>query len=435
MLNILVETTTPRILYVFDLIFSQLLQLPYKIIAVENPTFEPSEYYLNYTEISRDNCLHIKPTYLLHEKNIGTERLVQMYEEIERAKEIISQPIKKDNIFPYDIFSCVFFLVAAYDKYLSADFDTYGRYREPYKWRTPIVQQWCAHLAACLPAHIQSEVERHKKWNVSFTWDIDNPWKHRHKGLVRQAGAWVKSLGNRSLFRERWRTLIGKQPDPNDTYAEITQLCPPAQTVFFMLLGTQLPQDSKFGAQHLEFRRLISSLHQKQYRIGIHPSFGSFLSAQTIQAETQQLSDCIGQAVRESRQHFLRYRLPQTFRHLAEAGIWHDYTLCYPDAMGFPCGMGQPFLWYDLEREVCTELWLHPTMLMDRTLVSFMQKDKEALWQDFLGLLEASKKQGGELCLLFHNEALSESGEWLGWSVFFREMIAVCREQADCQQI
>lgn len=428
MLNILVETTTPRMLYVFDLIFSQLLRLPHKILETENPNFEPTEFCVNYTEINRGNCLHVKPTYLLHEKNIGTERLGQMYGEIERAKEILSQPIKKDNIFPYDIFSCAFFLVAAYDKYLSTDFDAYGRYKETYKWSVPIVQQWCAQLASCLPTHMQAEIERNKQWGVSFTWDIDNPWKHQHKGLARQSGAWVKSLRNLTLFRERWRTLIWKQQDPNDTYEEIMRLCPPKQTIFFMLVGIQLPQDSKFGLQHPQFRHLIKTLHEKDYKIGIHPSFGSFLSAQTIQTETQQLSDCIGEAISDSRQHFLRYRLPHTFRHLLEAGIRHDYTLCYPDAMGFPCGMGQPFLWYDLEREACTELWLHPTMLMDRTLVSFMQKDKESLWQDFLGLLEASKKQGGELCLLFHNEALSESGEWLGWGDFFREMIARCRE-------
>ena len=68
-----------------------------------------------------------------------------------------------------------------------------------------------------------------------------------------------------------------------------------------------------------------------------------------------------------SRQHFIRLQLPHTYRILESLSITDDFSMGYASELGFRAGTGRSFLWYDLEKEVCSELRVHPFCFMDAT--------------------------------------------------------------------
>ena len=54
--------------------------------------------------------------------------------------------------------------------------------------------------------------------------------------------------------------------------------------------------------------------------------------------------------ITSSRQHFIRFNLPQTFRHLLDGGIREDFSMGYGSINGFRASVASPFYWYDLEK-------------------------------------------------------------------------------------
>ena len=108
-------------------------------------------------------------------------------------------------------------------------------------------------------------------------------------------------------------------------------------------------------------------------------------------------------------------KLPETYRYLLEIGIRHEYSPCRFQDGGFPAGMCMPYPWFDLEKNESTELILHPTIAMDRTFQQYKSMMAEESVEAFRVLRQRTRQFGGTFVFLFHNDALSESEEWIGW--------------------
>ncbi len=331
-----------------------------------------------------------------------------------------------------DWLAAIFYLLSDYEKYQAEHLDAHGRYDPAVypsaQWgldRQPQVQVWAQSLGYRIRRLYPRLPLSPPPFRVSYTVDVDHPWRYRYKGPLATYGGMARALWQRHWgeFRRRWRTWLGG-PDPNFTFPTLYRLLPPAQTVFFCLLDRNSPHDSRFTYRHPQWRRLMQEFQRRGYRVGIHPSYTSYRDGYRIGWETQHLSQVIGQPVRHSRQHFLRFRLPDTYRHLLAAGIRHDYTPCLYPSGGFPHGMAQPFFWYDLLAEQQTELLLHPTQVMDRSLQYYRGMAPQQALAHLEQLLATTRRYGGTFTLLLHNDSLSETDEWRGWSQAIQAMVA-----------
>lgn len=187
--------------------------------------------------------------------------------------------------------------------------------------------------------------------------------------------------------------------------------------------------------------------------MGIHPSYYSSEEGALIRQEKAYLIDILGQPVTHSRQHFLRFSLPHTYRELLLAGITQDYSMGYADAIGWRAGTHQAFRWYDLEAEEASGLWVHPFAAMDVTLLKYENlapaseataKNKESVqWPDnqkiglptaahprwavaawrIKTLYEGVQPYGGAFILLWHNSSFAEDYGWGGWQKMYEELL------------
>ncbi|MEL7341777.1 MAG: polysaccharide deacetylase family protein, partial [Bacteroidota bacterium] len=332
----------------------------------------------------------------------------------------------KSYKLPYDLFSAVFYLLTDYEKYVEAHYDRYGRY-EPTAYPSrdwqladrPLVHLYCEQLWGLLiEAFGEAALPKRKarKFETQFTFDIDFPWKYRYKGFKVAAGGMFKDLvkGEWGRFAERLKTHISRR-DPNDTFALIYQHFSPEQTRFFFLIDRTSVHDSRFTYEHPQYGALIREIAAKGYEIGVHPSFESYLDYNVLAHEQWALSQLTGQEIRRSRQHFLRYRLPETYRHLIKLGIREEYSSCLFQTGGFPSGMALPYPWFDLLANQETELMIQPTHLMDRTLQQYLDLNPEAAAERYTAIRDATREVGGQFRVLLHNDVLSESEEWRGW--------------------
>src|SRR5260370_37241730 len=69
--------------------------------------------------------------------------------------------------------------------------------------------------------------------------------------------------------------------------------------------------------------------------------------------------------VTRSRQHYIRFTLPGTYRLLLQYGIDRDFSMGYGSINGFRASVASTFYWYDLEKEEKTGLRIFPFCFMD----------------------------------------------------------------------
>lgn len=160
-------------------------------------------------------------------------------------------------------------------------------------------------------------------------------------------------------------------------------------------------------------RRLIRQLSEKA-AIGIHPSYSSFLDKKKIMEEIRRLEDITGKAVTASRQHFLRVKMPDTFRVLMECGITDDHSMGYSTVTGFRAGISTPYYFFDLPAEEATSLRMHPFAFMDSALTDQMKLSGPEAFDRMKTLAGEVMKYGGEAVGIWHNYALSEKGDYRG---------------------
>ncbi len=427
-LQVVVDKVTPRIEYAFEILLRTILKWEYELVLSEAIAAQPGCAYLCYAEHPLPDAAHIMPCGLLTETGIRKEApITATMPELSGATSLFPSSAGQS-----DWVAGAFFLASDYEKYQQTHFDAHGRYEESAYpsaswgiWAYPLVHVYAWEIAALMERQYPQGVwARPSASPALVTMDVDFPWKYLRKPLWIQLGGAVKNLkeGNFMELKERTWTLLSRK-DPYYTFPFLQTLLPKDRTRTFFLLERGHEHDSRFTWENQKYRQLIRQWQAAGYTCGIHPSYLSSEKEGQITAERAYLVEILGENVPLSRQHFLKYRLPQTFRELLAAGVSEDYSLGTISRPGFRCGMAVPFRWYDLEREITTDLTLVPCQVMDRTLLSYLHLNPEQA-MFLLGKIHTTTRQwGGQFVLLLHNDAFSGSEPWEGWRGPIVEMV------------
>lgn len=432
-LYVITPPRVPRVSYTLDLVLGDLLGIAFhQLLPSETPP--EGAPVIAYGVPAPAGALAIPWGGLLGETHIRQD--FPIYQPGSPLK-LFPHPPYLDYSIDFDLFAAAFYLVSGYERYQARHFDAHDRYDQAAypsaDWnldRIPLVHRYAALLADLLTTHFPGKIAfSPPAFEAEITIDVDFPWKYQHKGWAAWPGGVMRDLLRLrpSTAAERIRTFASGQ-DPHDTFALLQSVCPPAQTRFFFLVsGRRTAYDSRFHWTHGPYQALIRELRAAGYGIGLHPSYSTLFDPEQLAREMGGLASILDMPIRHSRQHFLRFRLPYTPRYLLEAGIRDDYSLCNHERGGFPSGMARPFHWFDLPRNQVTTLRLHPAHLMDRTLQAYLQLEPAQAVTRMAQLFDTTRTVGGVFSMIFHNDSLSESGEWEGWRPAILDMLDIMR--------
>jgi hypothetical protein len=335
--------------------------------------------------------------------------------------------------FAGDVFAAAFWGLTRMEEYGDFAADEQGRFPAAASWAARegllhrpwldwAVHTWWTQIRALFP----QLPEARRALHVLPTYDIDYAWSYLHKGWARNAGGTLRDVlaGDWAAVGQRARVLMGRLPDPYHTFDWLDELHDRTgvRPTYFWHVGDHGPYDKNISPRHPAMRRLIERVAER-YAIGLHPSHRSFEAPDRLADEKKRLEDITGQAVVRSRQHYLRFRFPETPRRLLEMGIAEDWTLGYAEQTGFRAGTAWPFPWYDLERETPTRLLLRPFHLMDVTFRTYLGLDPAAAKHGQTKLLNALSPLGGELVSIWHNNSFSEKKPWIGWREVYEDWL------------
>ena len=326
----------------------------------------------------------------------------------------------------FDVFAASFYLISRYEEYLPHPSDAYGRFSHDASLAfqhgfldRPIVDQWMQQFCLCLQSKFPELVIRPIEFSHLATYDIDESFAYQHKPVWLQAAGLLRDiiLFRLAWVRERVAVWLNQRPDPYDSFEFIRSLHVNTSTrpLIFILMAEQRGQyDKNLSPQHPAQAQLIRSLSSWS-DLALHPSWRSGDEPELLIKEKQHLQALIGRPIRASRQHYIRFRLPTTYRLLVEAGLQADYSMGYGSINGFRAGTARSFFWYDLAREQVSTLCIYPFCYMEANSFYELGQGIEEAANDWTALEGQIRQYGGTMITVWHNTFLGTRARFSGW--------------------
>lgn len=323
-----------------------------------------------------------------------------------------------------DILASLFYVISLYDDYLQEETDKHGRnigknallYRMGWLDKL-VVERWSEALITYIEKENEYELKaREISFNIVPTFDIDHAYAYKlRKG-------WRKNLSvardllkmDFSRLKERKEVLKGIVKDPFDTYDDIEAIAENYDVRVFWLLGNYGTYDKNISNRNFTHHDLIRRMDEN-IPVGLHPSYDSNYLDGRLDEEKDLLERILDRGVSHSRQHFLKVKLPETYRNLQMRGFLDDYSLGYADHYGFRAGIARPFMWFDIEKNQVSVINLHPLTFMDGTLNQYLGLSPDEAIKVVQKLKEEVKTYGGDFIGVWHNETIGDYGIWEGW--------------------
>jgi hypothetical protein len=428
------QNITPRLQYVADFITKELRVDSFAITTSEKEFSDYPGPRINYSDkqISAGEAW-IKPHGLLFETGIKKQTTGCFHANGYKAF------FKTGGDLSFDIFSACFYLLSRYEEYLPHIKDIYGRYAHEnslaYKEKflnQPLINTWLQDFKKILLQKfpgLATPYSRLPTSDLKFlpTYDIDIAWSYQHKGPWRNAGGFVRSLfkGQLALLKERAMVLLGKQKDQFDDYEWLNKLHEQyrLKPYYFFLIPEQRGRYDKNIPPSSEAMQALIRDHATRYPVGIHPSWKSGDEVSLLKKEIETLASFSGSPVISSRQHYIRFNLPEGYRRLIENGIKNDFSMGYGSINGFRASVASPFYWYDLEKEKQTDLMLYPFCYMEAN--SFYEQNstaKQAL-EEMRYYYWTIKSVNGHFIMIWHNSFLGTDKASKGWRDIYEQFI------------
>ena len=436
MLYIYVDKLTNRLGYTINLIFKDLLQTDYMVTTSKEQfcAFEGAK--LSYSENIIDNEIHIYPACnMMFETSIFSLEIDYVFED-DIPK--IFRTYGDGNVLGFDIFCATFYMVSRYEEYLPFIRDKHLRFsaKDSIAYNKgfldkPVVNIWAEFLKKKIAISYPNVSFHTRQFHFINTIDIDQAYCYKHKGLYGTIGGFAKSImaGDFKDCIKRLKVLLNLERDSYDCFDYILNIQTKykLKSIFFCLLGMRTEYDKNISPYNTTFRLLIKNLSDVA-EIGIHPSYYSIEYPQEIASQIKLLSSLIHRNIYHSRFHYLRFSLPQSYDNLISNEIEDEYSMGYPDCIGFRAGICTPYSFYDLDKDCETKLRIHPFMFMDVALKNGMNLAVHEATEKINMIIDEVKKVNGELISIWHNESLSNQGQWKGWREVYEKQLKYINE-------
>ena len=431
MILVYTHKITPRVRYIFKHIFTRILLIPVDFTTKVEEFVAHNGPKMSYAKTALGNEFFVRSNQLLFEQGVNDIEInIQQWD----AVPCFFNAGAKSTI-PFDIFAASFYLISRYEEYLPHVKDIHQRYTadESLAFKNkflekPVVDIWAYKLLNHLQEKFPNYKYQTRAYQFISTIDIDNAFAYKHKSLVRSVGGFFKDLSQFKIFNiwDRFAVISRIKKDPFDTFDKIIDIKKQSniRTIFFFLIGDYTTFDTNVSASKNKFRLLIKSMVDYA-RVGLHPSYFSMQNPSVLKKEKKRLERITNMPIMRSRQHYLRFSLPETYQHLIDLEITEDYSMGYASHVGFRASTCTPFYFYDLDFEIQTPLKIFPFALMDTTLNDYMNLTPKQSLGKIRDLKNEVKAVNGTFITLFHNEALSNYLRWKGWSRLYDLMVKI----------
>jgi hypothetical protein len=174
-----------------------------------------------------------------------------------------------------------------------------------------------------------------------------------------------------------------------------------AKSSFYFKAETEGERDYEYCIE--DFSSVLGDIIDHECEVGLHGGHTTYTNPEEMKSKKTRLEKILNKKVTGYRNHFLRFKVPETWEYLHEAGFVYDTTLGYVDHIGFRSGMCHPFNPFNLKTGKPIGILEIPLIIMDSTLDKYMKIDARSAWEMLKKLIDTVSQNKGVLTLLWHN--------------------------------
>lgn len=438
-----------QIQYIFKVLF-KILGLEIKFITSLREQMNEQCLIINYSSktIDKNNTITIKPSYLFSDKYLkiysmpviplnkykGIPVIYTNYNEKTYVKKINSYIVT--NI---DIIQSAFFMLTRYEELLlwdKVDKDLYGRFpaKESLAYKEgfldyPIVNEYIEWLWQWINS-FNLGYKRKNTWGkyefaACLTHDVDIPFKYNYslnkdikKFKIQRTFLTYKQIFHHTLSK------INYQKDPFYTFDYIRNVEKKYKfnSSFYFMVGGNSIYDNFYKINDKRILKLINELDEDNCEVGYHYSFNSFDNLTQRKMEKEILDKYLNSKTYGGRNHYLRFKSPESWDVSEKVGLLYDTTLGYADIVGFRCGICMPYKVFDILQNKELNLWEIPLIVMEGSLKDkkYMNLNCDEAFEEIKKKIDIVKKYRGVFTLLWHNSSF-DNESWKGWKEVFED--------------
>ena len=284
-----------------------------------------------------------------------------------------------------------FFFISRAEELINPQRDEHGRFAAKYsllsqhnRLMIPLVDEYARMLMKLLDLPLPTPSFS----KIYLTHDIDSIAQYRHlRGAVG------------GIIRGEWRKVLASQKDIHNDPAFTFQWLiaqdkkvKGAECIYFVKDTPGKKYDyPQYNLHGKDFALVKQTLETSGAKIGLHSSYYGIHGAESWKEGGH-------------RSHYLRCSIDQ-MQALADAGIRDDFTMLFPDQVGFRLQTTRPVHWINPKTMQLTDLLLHPLTVMDCTLsnTNYMHLSEDEAYFECQRLFEKIHQNAGEIVLLWHN--------------------------------
>jgi len=417
--------------YILDVIFVTFLGIEYDLKQVDR---DDVLIFINSDEVKLslpDVFFSTPETSWLNEESLPKQPLKSWNSTVVIYGEL-NEENSRDSYIPIDIFGSAFFMLTRYEEIAKKDRDVHGRFpmsaslafQEGFLER-PIINEYLEILWLSMK-RLWPELKRKKRdCRMLLTHDVDSPFLYAFlstKTILRMFFGDIVKRKSSTLaiknFSNWMKVKLGNlNADPCNTFDFIMDLSEKANlksVFYFMTDATNTKTDGHYDIDNKQIRALIRKIHKRGHEIGLHPSYHTYCSYDQLKKEFDKLikvcsEEGVQQAEWGGRQHYLRWKNPDTFQNWNDAGLHYDSTLGYAGHAGFRCGTCYEFPVFNLKTRKKLKLIERPLIFMEVSILDekYMNMGTGDLaYEKIESLINLCKKYSGDFTLLWHNSQL-----------------------------
>jgi len=407
---------TPRIKYIFNFIFKDILKAEVEFTGNSAYFLQSEHIKISYGDESLGEELFFKSTPLLFSNKLEEIKP----KTISFGEYQVPFPVEQSTL-PFDVFAASFFMVSRYEEYLhqlntEEEFKPSKSYQ--HKWRIldrPIIDEWALIIKSIIRKKHPTFKFQEKKFQHQSTIHF-SMLTHLPEGFLNRTkfifSAVFKKENN--YLSSKFDRLTGVGINNEQVLEEVNKIVASKKNkALYFIDFPEVPID------YIKINGI--SKHFEEQSVGLlRPCASNKQKMTEIKEGLVKLKKIQPVAIPLTSQQLEVLRFPICYLNILNSGITSDYSMGYGNVPGFRAGTCTPFNWYDLQLEKVTPLVVHSYCLTDHDL-QFLSR--EAATEKIHQYIDAIKVVNGTFYSSWSLKSLSDHPKYKKLKLLFIETL------------